>query len=234
MFNGNKGQYAILLIQIHQAIDFETTKSQIHRKPVKNSLTDSQAEFQKLLELARTGDQSALKTLVGQYEAEVRMVARARLGPALRPHLDSVDLVQSVHKSLFLGLQEGKFDISSPEKLTALAITIVRRKAARVWRHNQRQKRLSGAGEKHARLSQVLVSLSHSGDPTTRVALQEQLDRVLDQIEPESRRLIELRLEGYSTVDAANELGVDADVARVRLSRLRKRLEQAGLAADLV
>ena len=64
-----------------------------------------------------------------------RIVAHFLLSRDLRPYLDSLDLVQSVHKSLLLGLRSDKFDISNPEKLVALALTMVRRKAARHWRH---------------------------------------------------------------------------------------------------
>ena len=47
------------------------------------------------------------------------------LGPALRPYLDSLDLVQSVHRSLLLGLRQEKYDISSPDQIIALAVTLV-------------------------------------------------------------------------------------------------------------
>ena len=99
-------------------------------------------EFERLIELARTGDAAAIESLVEQYEPEVRTVVRLRLGQALRPYLDSVDVMQSVHKSLMIGLQKGRFDISSPQKLVALAMTMVRRKVARHWRKMRRQQRI--------------------------------------------------------------------------------------------
>jgi RNA polymerase sigma-70 factor (ECF subfamily) len=43
---------------------------------------------------------------------------------------------------------------------------------------------------------------------------------------------VELRLQGYSTADAARELGLDADVLRVRLSRLRQRLRAGGVLTE--
>src|SRR5438045_2810125 len=98
--------------------------------------------FADLLTRARAGDQGALDQLARLYQPDVRIVAHFLIGRPLRPYLDSVDLVQSVHKSLLKGLKSDKFDISSPEKLVALASTIARRKAARNWRHLQRQKRL--------------------------------------------------------------------------------------------
>ena len=103
--------------------------------------------FDALLTLARTGDQAALWELARHYEPEIRTVARLRLGPALRPYLDSIDLVQSVHRSLMRGLQDDKFELSRPEQLVALALTMVRRKAAHAWRKLRRQERPNGLGK---------------------------------------------------------------------------------------
>src|SRR5437764_901881 len=105
-------------------------------------MAEEALEFEALLRRARGGDQVAQELLVRQYEAKVRIVARVLLGPALRPYLDSIDLVQSVHRSLIRGLRDDKFDASSPERLLALAVTMVRRKAARQWRRMRRQQRL--------------------------------------------------------------------------------------------
>src|ERR1051326_9256484 len=103
-------------------------------------------DFAALLARARGGDRAALEQLTTEYEPKLRLVARVLLGPALRPYLDSVDLVQSVHRSLMLGLRDEKFTPEGPENLLALALTLVRGKVARHWRRLQRQQRLSGAG----------------------------------------------------------------------------------------
>ncbi len=63
------------------------------------------SDFDLLLAAARSGDESAMQQLIEQYEPELRIVARNRLGAALRPHLDTIDLVQSVHRSLMIGLR---------------------------------------------------------------------------------------------------------------------------------
>ncbi len=191
-------------------------------------------EFTELLKRVRAGDQTAITQLVELYEPEIRIVARARLGNLLRPYLDSVDLVQSVHRTLLLGLQQEKYDISSPDRLVALASTMVRRKIARQWRRAQRQMRLE-KGEPSRPPSQVLVALTSSeADPADRVALEDQVTRLLDELPRVDRRLLELRLEGYTTAEAARELRLDPDVMRVRLSRLRRRLREKGLADECV
>ncbi len=192
-------------------------------------MNDSRASFDMLLEAARAGDAAAMEQLVAQYEPELRIVARARLGVALRPHLDSVDLVQSVHRSLLVGLRANRFDIASPEKLLGLALTIVRRKVARHWRHLKRQQRLSGAEGGSEQLIDTMLSLQ-SIDPSgnSEVELRDNLQRLMEQLDPVEKQLISLRIEGYSTIDVARKLHLDPDVLRVKLSRLRKRLREKG------
>ncbi len=193
------------------------------------------SDFDLLLEAARSGDEAAMHRLIQQYEPELRIVARNRLGPALRPHLDTIDLVQSVHRSLMIGLRGARFDISSPEKLIALAVTIVQRKAANHWRHLKRQQRLSGHDESQDKVVETLLSLqAESEDAPSEVATRELLAQWLEKMDSTERRLIELRLEGYSTVEIARQLSLDADVLRVKLSRLRKRMRERGLTDDLL
>jgi RNA polymerase sigma-70 factor (ECF subfamily) len=196
-------------------------------------MSEAPQEFAALLALARQGDRGALEQLARQYEPEVRIVAHFRLGPALRPYLDTMDLVQSVHRTLMLGLRQRKFDISSPEKLVALALTLVRRKVARHWRQVQREQLLSGGAADCGNLPQLLASLSSpQPDPAREAQFNEAVQRVCNSLDGEERRLIELRLQGYSTAEAARKLGLDADVLRVRLSRLRKRLRDSGELTD--
>ena len=182
--------------------------------------------FAELLARARTGDQMALDEVVRRYEPEVRIVAHFLLSRALRPFLDSLDLVQSVHKSLLLGLRNDKFDISSPEKLVALALTMVRRKAARHWRHLQRQQRLDTDTNLPAALT------GSEADPARTAQLQDALRHLWNNLDASERRVVELRLEGHSTAEVARTLGLDADVLRVRLSRLRQRLRATGVLSE--
>ena len=103
------------------------------------AMPETTDDYTSLLARARQGDAEAMSQLCQLYEKELRIVARVQLGPALRPYLDSIDLVQSVHRSLLLGLRENKFEIATPTQLLALALTMVRRKVARHWRRMQRQ-----------------------------------------------------------------------------------------------
>ncbi len=199
-----------------------------------------QASFEVLLAAARAGDGAAMEQLTRQYEPELRIVARLRLGPALRPYLDSVDLVQSVHRSLMMGLRDNRFDIATPQNLLALALTIVRRKAARHWRHLQRQKRLADGATTHDESGQqdvletLLALKSTDSSSQAEADLRDQLSQWMSQLDAVEKQLIALRIEGYSTVEVAQTLGLDPDVLRVKLSRLRKRLREHGIEETLL
>jgi RNA polymerase sigma-70 factor (ECF subfamily) len=190
-------------------------------------------EFAVLLARVRQGDQSAVAALVQQYEPEVRLVARVLLGSALRPYLDTVDLVQSVHRSLLIGLRQDKYALAGPENLVALALTLVRRKVARQWRRAQRQQRLSGGPADPAQLAHLLASLgSPQPDPAQAAQFNDAIQHLCNNLNETERQLLILRLQGYSTVEVAREMHVDADVLRVRLSRLRQRLRATGVLTE--
>lgn len=189
-------------------------------------------EFAALLERVRQGDQQAMTDLAHQYEGRVRLMARVLLGPALRPYLDSVDLVQSVHRSLLVGLRQNRLEVQSPEHLLALALTMVRRKVARVWRRGQRQQRLS-SNLGTAALPDVLAALSSTrDDPAAAARFTDQVRQLCSGLSEADRQLLDLRVQGYSTAEIAQTLGIQPVALRVRLVRLRQRLQASGVLED--
>jgi RNA polymerase sigma-70 factor (ECF subfamily) len=187
------------------------------------------ADFNTLLLRARQGDEAAIGQLVQQYEGIIRRAASGLLGQAMRPYLDSLDLVQSVHRSLLIGLRHDKFDISTPNNLIALALTMVRRKVARHWRKLKHQPSVQAPNnpdETNTHLNQVPDTAT---GPANTVHFTDEMQRLLAELDPTDRRLVELRLQGHSTADVARLLNVDSRFLRVRLGRLRKRLQERGL-----
>jgi RNA polymerase sigma-70 factor (ECF subfamily) len=193
-------------------------------------MAQTSQEFKALLARARQGDGAALTQLIEQYEREIRIAARVRLGPALRSQIDSMDVVQSVHRAIIVGLKDNKFDLSSPENLLALAVTMVRNRVARYWRRTRRQRTGDVQPVDFRDTQQVLVSLScRDDDPARAAELRDQVNQIWKVLDETERRLIELRLQGHSTADVGRLLGLDADFLRVRLSRLRQRLKAGGV-----
>jgi RNA polymerase sigma-70 factor (ECF subfamily) len=141
-----------------------------------------------------------------------------------------MDLVQSVHRSLLVGLRDQKFDISSPQKLIALASTIARRKIARKWRTTRRERPPDVAAEC---LAATLSSLSSpEADPAKTAEFNDQVERLCESLNEIEKRMLELRLEGFTSEEVAQRLGIHSVALRVRWTRLRKRLQEAGIIAD--
>src|SRR5262245_8288266 len=196
-------------------------------------MTQGSQSFAALLNRARQRDPEAVTEICRQYEPKLRVVARVLLGPALRPFLDSMDLVQSVHRSLLVGFREEKFDISTPENLVALALTLLRRKVARHWRHLRRQQRLQMGGSSVDLLPQILADLSTPAEGPAEIAqFHDQLEQLCRQLDATERRVLSLRLDGYTTAEIAHQLGLNHVTLRVRLTRLRERLRSSGVLHD--
>jgi RNA polymerase sigma factor (sigma-70 family) len=180
----------------------------------------SSEHLTQLLDRIRAGDEVALSQLLQQYEPRLRTAARVLLGPLLRPSMDSVDLVQSVHRVMLPVLREGKYDVSSPEQLLALAVTIVRRKVARRWRRVQKESVLQ---EEKSGYRQ-----STAENPVEVATAKDMLAHLHTMLTDEELQLVKLRLAGHTTIEIAKKLGYAAPALRARLSRLRQRLRSNG------
>ncbi len=203
------------------------------RSSWKSPMSEPSETIVGLFERVREGDEAALAELLRQYEPKIRLTARYLLRPILRRYLDSIDVAQSVQFQLMRGLRGGSLEGSNPETFVALAVTVVRRKVAQHWRHLQQEHRLRfGVVEGARPPAAVQPPPSAERDPAQTVQQSEDLQTLCQDFHPTDRRLMELRLQGYSTEEAAAEMGCAANVLRVRLSRLRKRLHERGYLAE--
>jgi RNA polymerase sigma-70 factor (ECF subfamily) len=182
----------------------------------------NEQDFATMLARAREGDREAMTYLVQGYEAQIRRVARHCLGPALRAALDSMDLVQSVHKSLLLGLRQNKFTLDSPDNLVAVAVTILKRKAARKAIRLKREQEI-------LRIRDLLLPRA---DPQWSAAQAAELQEILEALTDFDRQLLELYREGRSTVEVAGLLDKNPNSLRVYRSRLFSKLRAIGLSLD--
>jgi RNA polymerase sigma factor (sigma-70 family) len=179
-------------------------------------------QFALTLERAREGDHEAMTALVEEYQPQILRVARRRLGPEMRSTFDSMDLVQSVHRSLIMSLRRNKFTFDGPQDLVALAVTMIKRKVARKAARLKR-------GQEIMELQKLVLQKTRPGR-TAKAA--EQVRDLLEGLNDFDRRLLRLYLEGHGTNEAADVLGVDANSLRVHKSRLRRKLRDSGLDLD--
>lgn len=183
-------------------------------------------EFNEVARKASAGDSSALAALCREYESEVRIAARVHLGPLLRPHVDSIDITQSVHKSVIGKLLAGKIVIDDSAKLVALACLIARRKVAKSWRKHRKQVRRDfEADTDSVSLAQVIAAK----DASDREDKRAQVRSLAEDLNASERRLIQLKLAAFTSEEIADFLKIDPIAVRVRWSRLcAKMRKQAG------
>lgn len=189
-----------------------------------NSHYDSStpSEFETLIARIRNGDESASAELVQRYERPIIRAVRARLGNRLRRVFDSMDVLQSVNRSLFVGLRSQKFQFSQPAQLIALAVLLVQRKVARHWRNVKDT--LPVESQDGTRESPLLDIESPEPEQSSVVAAEELLQRFLSYLDDLDKQLVKLRLDGHSSVEVAAVLKLDPAFVRMRWSRLRDKL----------
>lgn len=110
---------------------------------------------------------------------------------------------------------------------------MARRKVAHKWRKVKRQERIAQPAGVHDSLPDFLTSLvSPELDPARGAQVNDAVRQLYDNLAEPDRRLMELRMHGHSTAEAARILDMDPDGLRVRLSRLRQQLRACGLFDD--
>jgi RNA polymerase sigma factor (sigma-70 family) len=154
--------------------------------------------FRETLERARQGDPRATAELMRTYGPGVRQVARARLKPFARRHVDSEDVQQSVFRRFFRRLFNGpppRFD--GPEHLAnyLARATVNRTKDQHKQIMRAERGRVELLPEEFAELPVRL--------PETPARWQE----VLDVMTPEERQIAQWRAEEYTWQEIAAKLG---------------------------
>jgi RNA polymerase sigma-70 factor (ECF subfamily) len=78
-----------------------------------------------------------------------------------------------------------------------------------------------------------LLSLhSTEADPASAAQHNDAVRHLCRSLDTAEQRMLEMRLQGYSTAEVASELGLNAVALRVRLTRLRQRLRASGVFDD--
>ena len=186
-------------------------------------------EFLALLARVRQSDESAASELVRRYERAVLRSVRSRLGRNMRGALDSADVLQSVHRSLLVGLKNERYQVASPQQLIGLAVVMVQRKVARQWRKLKRLPTTTFDDISRGQDSPIDQIASDDPTPSQVASAAELLERFLSQLDELDQQLVRFKLNGLSSVEAAAILDREPAFVRVRWTRLRQKLRDRGL-----
>jgi RNA polymerase sigma factor (sigma-70 family) len=176
----------------------------------------------------RLGHQSAADELWKRYFVQLVSLANTRYHGRGRDR-DEEDIALSALKSVFLGLQTQRFpDLNDRTGLWPLLVTITARKAINEADRQRAQKRNRGLEVRPTDENAIAATA-----PTPEFALMvvEEIDRLVALLGDETlRRIVALKLEGYSNEEIAHQLDVSVRTIVRKLHRIRQEWEIASCA----
>jgi RNA polymerase sigma-70 factor (ECF subfamily) len=187
-----------------------------------------------LAELCRDGDPDAAAKLFSRYVDRLVALARRRLSQSMASRVDPEDIVQSVFRTFFGRLQEGRFQLEQQDDLCKLLVRITVHKTLRQVAFQTAAKRnpAAEAGQEDANRDELFAVLAREPSPEEAVLFLDQLETFLSHLNPEERRILEMKVNGYSNDDICNELKIyDRKIRRV-LERIRGLATRVGLGEE--
>jgi RNA polymerase sigma factor (sigma-70 family) len=178
-----------------------------------------------LTALVEKGKDEAMGELARRCVPAMLRYAKRLLGIPLRAQLDAEDVVQSTLITMWLGIRTGKFALPTPQSLSALARTLLRRQVARHW---HKAKAEMNATQDSAMTDTVpdrpLMPIAPAEDgPREMAEFEDLMETFLSKLTETDRQLVTLRFRGFTTAKAAVFLHMEPGRLRIRLSRLRAK-----------
>jgi RNA polymerase sigma-70 factor (ECF subfamily) len=183
-------------------------------------ITMAEEPLDALLERLCNGDDSAAEQVFLTYQPYLRMLVRRMLPNTLRPKFDSMDVVQSVWTDLVRGFREAGWRFSSAAQLRAFLVKVTRNRFIDRIRQNH-------AATEHQRSLDTIAPeliVAPEDSPSETVEADELWERMLALCPPAHRRLLELKRQGCSLAEIAEQTGLHESSVRRILYDLARRL----------
>jgi len=150
--------------------------------------------------MVRDGDEDAANLLYQRYARRVLGLVEAKLGARLRTTTEPEDVVQSVFKSMFRGVQSGNYDAPPGATMWNLLAVIAVNKLHRRGSHQTAQRR-----DINRLVSLENIDDSEMIDESSIEFFEICVRETLEQLRPLEREIVSLRIQG-NTVDEIAEL----------------------------
>jgi RNA polymerase sigma factor (sigma-70 family) len=197
----------------------------------KKAEADGQPErssgFEVLIRRIGEGSNEAVWELLNRYSANILRVVRRHLPAELRPKVDSVDIVQSVWKSL-LRKGEGFDHIASAEQFIGYIARVAQYKVFETHRHFTKcaqfdirrevpLPRPKNPGEEAGDALADCID-PKCQDPGEVLHARESWSLAMEKVGERGQRVVQLRLQGMTYQEIAEETGLSAITVRRTLA----------------
>ena len=178
----------------------------------------------------RAGDEQAAAELVQRYTTRLVALARSRLSGNVAHHVDPEDLVQSAYRSFFSKARRDSIEIEPNGDLWQLLVTITLHKLHNQMKRVTAQKRAAqkeqSFGSEDSLLGLRGLALGGDPSPVEALALVDLLEQVMRSLEPAERRMLEMRLQGYTLAEVAAEVRCSERTVRRTVAEIKERLQR--------
>jgi RNA polymerase sigma-70 factor (ECF subfamily) len=178
----------------------------------------------------RAGDQAAAREVFQRFVDKLVRLAQRRIGALMRRRVDPEDVVQSAYKSFFLRYGAGKLEVHNWSSLWGLLTTITLRKCLdRIEYHRaaRRDPKREEAGSEP-----WWETVAREPTPDEAAVLAETVEQLFRDLREDERPMLQMSLQGFSSPEISQELGVSERTVRRLRERVRKRLERMQLADE--
>ena len=185
-------------------------------------------ESAELLVRWQNGDQQAAGDLFRRYAERLIALVRSRLSEKLARRLDPEDVVQSVYRSFFSGARDGRYVLEQSGALWRLLVAMTLNKLRhQVEYHTAGKRAMDREGEAADGLEGIgAEALAAGPSPAEALAVADELERLMRGLDPLQRRMVELRLQGYTLNEIADETRRSLRTVRRLLDRIKDDLER--------
>jgi RNA polymerase sigma-70 factor (ECF subfamily) len=144
--------------------------------------------------------------------------------------IDPEDVVQSAYRSFFDAARAGRYDVERGGDLWQLLVTIMLHKLQRQVERASTGKRAvdleRGFGSEDSFLGLQASALARQPSPLEAVALSDEVEALMRGLDPQERRMVELRLQGYNLAEIAAHIPCGERTVRRVLKVVKNRLER--------
>lgn len=183
------------------------------------------------------GDRQAFDVIFGRYSEKLIRLAKSRISDRLAARIEAEDVVQSVFRTFFGRMQEGRFHFNEENDLWKLLVSITLNKLRnQVDWHTAAKRDVAAEQPMSGATSSQLNAFDLDGEspsPEAVVAFVDLLEHFMAELRDGDRKILELRLQGLTQDEIAHEVGCTERTVRRVLERIKQIGEEQGMRSKL-
>lgn len=167
----------------------------------------------------RSGDESAASEVYDRYAKRVFGLVHQQMADRLRAQVQPEDIVQSVFKSLFRGINQGNYDAPAGGSLWQLMAIVAVHKVRRNARIRSAKKRDSSRTRSLSAMEDF--DIADAGSPEE---FESAIREAIEDLKENEQALVLLRVQGYSVEEIASKLDRSRRSVERTLHHIREKM----------